>query len=52
MHYDLQLEKWLGLEPFKTKDYFITGNFLGGLGLSKILEYNKNLAKKMAGIYG
>ena len=52
VHYDLELEKWLASEPFKNKDYFVTGNYLGGLGLSKILEYNKNLAKKMAGIYG
>lgn len=52
VHYDLALEKWLDSDPFSKKDYFVTGNFLGGLGLSKILEYNKNLAKKMAGIYG
>lgn len=52
VHYDLELERWLASEPFKNKDYFVTGNFLGGLGLSKILEYNKNLAKKMVGLYG
>jgi len=51
VHYDLALEKWLDSEPFQKKDYFVTGNYLGGLGLSKILENNKNLAKKIAGIY-
>lgn len=52
VHYDLKLEEWLSSNPFKKKDYFVTGNFLGGLGLSKILDNNKNLAKKLAGIYG
>lgn len=52
VHYDVELEKWLKSEPFKEKEYFVTGNYLGGLGLSKILEQNENLANKMAGKYG
>lgn len=52
VHYDLELEKWLKSEPFKDKEYFVTGNYLGGLGLSKILELNKNLANQLAEKYG
>lgn len=52
VHYDVELEKWLKSEPFKDKEYFVTGNYLGGLGLSKILEQNENLANKMVEKYG
>jgi len=52
VHYDVELEKWLKSEPFKDKEYFVTGNYLGGLGLSKILEQNESLASKMVEKYG
>lgn len=52
VHYDLELEKWLESEPFKEKDYFVTGNYLGGLGLSKILKQNEILAKRIVEKYG
>ncbi|MGZ3691603.1 MAG: protoporphyrinogen/coproporphyrinogen oxidase [Pseudobdellovibrio sp.] len=40
-----------GAELSETKNRtFLTGNYLGGIGLAKILDYNLRLADKIAGI--
>ena len=56
--YGLELEKvlsqWPGGNPFAAGAFvkpgvYLTGNYLGGIGLSKILSYNERLAQKIVG---
>lgn len=48
--YDVELEKVLQ-EIELPKDLYLHGNYLGGLGLSKILERGDKLAQELAGKY-
>lgn len=54
VHYDLNLEKSLtqfrsGLrDQLKQKNIYLTGNFLGAIGLSRILRFNKELALEIS----
>jgi oxygen-dependent protoporphyrinogen oxidase len=51
-HYTVAHERFLKeLKPLPN-DIFLTGNFLGRLGLSKILEQNAELAQKFEDLYG
>jgi len=53
IHYDLILEEFLDKYNFnKDKDIYFTGNFLGKMGLSRILEQNVELAEKLKEKYG
>jgi oxygen-dependent protoporphyrinogen oxidase len=51
-HYTVAHEKFLQDQKPLPKDVFLTGNFLGRLGLSKILEQNAELAEKLLVEYG
>ncbi|MEN0057754.1 MAG: hypothetical protein AAGB31_02875, partial [Bdellovibrio sp.] len=52
--YDLQLEETLNtLETMKpTKDLYLHGNYLGGIGLSKILDRSQQIAEEITQQYG
>jgi oxygen-dependent protoporphyrinogen oxidase len=50
-HYDVELEKVLHLLP-EMDSVFLHGNYLGSIGLSKILERSSLLADRMAKKYG
>jgi protoporphyrinogen oxidase len=51
-HYDLKLEKILDeLKHQSAEDLFLTGNYLGHLGLAKIYDSNILLAEKIAQLY-
>lgn len=53
IHYDLTLENFLNQYNLdKYQNVYFTGNFLGQLGLSRILEQNVELAKKIKEKYG
>lgn len=51
-HYTVEHEKFLRDQEPLPKDVFLTGNFLGRLGLSKILEQNFELAERLSELYG
>ena len=53
-YYDINLEKiLLELQKFKMpKGFYLHGNYLGGIGLSKILERSENLAEVIKTNYG
>jgi oxygen-dependent protoporphyrinogen oxidase len=46
--YDRKLEEFLKYYCPKNKDFYLTGNYLGKLGLTGILEYNFELAEKIS----
>lgn len=52
-YYDLQLEKTLELlkSMLPAKELYLHGNYLGGIGLSKILERSDVLAEEIASRY-
>ncbi|WP_295903830.1 protoporphyrinogen/coproporphyrinogen oxidase [uncultured Bdellovibrio sp.] len=52
-YYDLQLEETLRkLNREASKDLYLHGNYLGGIGLSKILERSDMLAEEIANQHG
>lgn len=52
-YYDLQLEEVLrDLQKQDSPDLFLHGNYLGGIGLSKILERSDLIAEEIANQYG
>lgn len=51
-HYTVELEKLLRQGIMTPSHIFLHGNYLGGLGLSKILERSFELANKLKGLYG
>ena len=46
--YGIELEKFLSQELNLPNSVYLTGNYLGNLGLSGILEQNKGLSRKMS----
>lgn len=49
--YDRHLSEWLqgnDQDRLKEQNIYLTGNYLGSLGLTKIIEYNHNLAEKLS----
>ncbi|MFN8845491.1 MAG: protoporphyrinogen/coproporphyrinogen oxidase [Bdellovibrionales bacterium] len=54
VHYDLHLESWLNKNKDRLQEdsqlRWTTGNFLGKLGLSQILEQNLELANRIYGV--
>jgi oxygen-dependent protoporphyrinogen oxidase len=56
-HYDTELEKLLPLleeaeKVLETRQIYLHGNYLGALGLSKILDRTEKLCKDLDGLYG
>lgn len=47
-HYSVALEEALGILELP-KGIFLTGNYLGRIGLSNILDFNKELAERICG---
>jgi oxygen-dependent protoporphyrinogen oxidase len=46
--YDVELEKVLRDLKKLPKDLYLHGNYMGGIGLSKILDRSKELAEEIA----
>ena len=50
-HYTLELEKLIHSDRINTlekKNIYLTGNYLGHLGLSRIIEANRKLAERIS----